>query len=226
MYYVSAPIITAGLDFIYDGINPLCMPSASATIQVLGTRRITGTLITASYTSDRGGGITTSLSSSQVSFSSVHTFTFPATMQVVVKSTIFNQINGFQIIGNNLSRLRVGTSSAGGIIIAYSSGSVGAPIVLFQNGLRLPPNEYVLAATVDSNQTWNVYVNGIRSITNVTSSIPTGSRFEITRIGIPFAGSTLGFPGNIYHIGVYNRDLSENEVIQNYNALKTRFNLT
>jgi hypothetical protein len=46
-------------------------------------------------------------------------------------------------------------------------------------------------------------------------------------IGAGFGSSPVGelFTGNIYNAKIYNRVLSDSEVVQNYNALKSRFNL-
>ena len=61
------------------------------------------------------------------------------------------------------------------------------------------------------------YLNGVVKLSNKSLAWVSNSRLNI---GIGFAGS---FNGNISNVQVYNRALSAAEVLQNYNALATRF---
>tara|TARA_R110000868_G_C10821371_1_gene758646 strand:- start:159 stop:908 length:750 start_codon:yes stop_codon:yes gene_type:complete len=77
--------------------------------------------------------------------------------------------------------------------------------------------------------TTSVYVNGIyaRSISSPNNNIvsPVGNYWTIG--GAPYNGfpSYGAFNGNIAAVKVYNRELSASEVLENYNASKSRFGL-
>ena len=71
---------------------------------------------------------------------------------------------------------------------------------------------------------YNLYKNGVL-FTNTT----TASGFPLTNAPIniaSYSGPPLPWTGNISVCKMYNRVLSATEVLQNYNALKSRFNLT
>ena len=74
-----------------------------------------------------------------------------------------------------------------------------------------------------------IYINGIESGTGLaqtgdiqtnTQQLTTGVRFN-ARGG----GNDSFFSGRIYNNKIYNRALSASEVLQNYNAYKSRFGL-
>ena len=57
---------------------------------------------------------------------------------------------------------------------------------------------------------------------NLNSSISLVDEF---RLGANSSGSPLPLNGNIFNTKIYNKELMDDEVFQNYNALKTRFGL-
>ena len=83
---------------------------------------------------------------------------------------------------------------------------------------------YIL--TITSNQASNVttyYLNGV-----YVGSIPTFTTVgQITIGGDSYSsfGTIYSFLGRIYNYKLYNRVLSQSEILQNYNAQKSRFNL-
>ena len=74
-------------------------------------------------------------------------------------------------------------------------------------------------AFVSTQGTGSLYLNGIKT---TYSSLQT-SNVIFNRIGRSQSSSQ---PGNISFFRLYNRALTQQEVIQNYNATKARFNLT
>jgi hypothetical protein len=70
-----------------------------------------------------------------------------------------------------------------------------------------------------------LYIDGILQSTGLTPSTVTqpGGNATIGRFGDT---SNYYWPGNIYNYKIYNRALSATEVLQNFNAQKTRFGLT
>lgn len=84
-----------------------------------------------------------------------------------------------------------------------------------------------LAVVIDSvNDTYTQYVNGQQDYTG--TYLGTTTNFDRIRIGARYySGGAQGsfFPGKIAKTSLYNRALSAAEVLQNYNAIKARFNL-
>jgi len=71
-----------------------------------------------------------------------------------------------------------------------------------------------------------IYINGSLDSTTSMPQIPTIASSTLLAIGSgASAFSGWEFPGNIYNVKIYNKALSSQEVLQNYNALKSRFNL-
>lgn len=75
--------------------------------------------------------------------------------------------------------------------------------------------------------TTKIYLNGIDQATEEYSRDTVGSLVaDVFRIGNWQLNRTdMDFQGRIYSISVYDRVLSAAEVLQNYNAVKSRFNL-
>jgi microcystin-dependent protein len=64
----------------------------------------------------------------------------------------------------------------------------------------------------------NVYVNGIKLEEQSKTDTWSNSNFSGMYIGKRSANSTTGFAGDIYRARIYNRVLSEEEILSNYNA--------
>ena len=96
---------------------------------------------------------------------------------------------------------------------------------LFQNGTTTLINSrwYNLVMTYDG-ASFKGYINSnLEFNTSKTGAIVNDSSFYIGYT--PEAGENGGFYGNISSVMVYNRSLSVSEILQNYNATKTRFGL-
>ena len=75
---------------------------------------------------------------------------------------------------------------------------------------------------------YKIYVNGVQDYSGIYMG--TTTNFDRIVIGQRYYGGAYqgasDFTGNISDVKVYNRALSANEILQNYNANKTRFSLT
>ncbi len=73
---------------------------------------------------------------------------------------------------------------------------------------------------------WKIYINGIEAALKSTGT--TGASTNTTSLGYrPGSGGASAnyFKGNIASTQIYNRAFSASEILQNYNATKTRFGL-
>jgi hypothetical protein len=75
---------------------------------------------------------------------------------------------------------------------------------------------------IRSGTTNTIYGNGITNTTSGTvSSTPLST--SSMRIGMEFSIISAPFKGDISQVYIYNRALSASEVLQNYNAIKSRY---
>jgi hypothetical protein len=208
-------IVTSGLSFIVDAGYVPSYPRTGTTWNDISGNGYSGTLVNSpAYNSSNGGYISFVSTSSQYSTT---TYTQPAygtatsfTWNLWVNIPDSVNLNS-PIIGNR-----------GGAELIFTKLTKVAfeyyPTVL---GYILPLNVWQNVCVVKSGTTLTYYRNGI-SVTGTTSNATTTSRpFYIG--GEPTAGEYSN--SNVSNIQVYNRALSSTEVLQNYNATKSRFGL-
>jgi hypothetical protein len=134
-------------------------------------------------------------------------------------------------INNNYKALVVSSNSTGnwnyGIWI--SNGASNYLLVGYDGANRLAntsltTNTIYQACLVYTSNTQTIYLNGV--VDGIFTSVPifnaTNQQLSIGRRG---DRDDSYLTGNIYNVQIYNRDLSAQEVLQNYNAQKSRFNL-
>lgn len=104
-----------------------------------------------------------------------------------------------------------------------SSGALGALSSGIAQSSRAINNVVCNYATTGGNTTFQIYVNG-SLIDQITSSgTLTNDPTSLLRIGYDLS---LGHQNiGVYNFQIYNRALSAQEVLQNYNATKARFGL-
>ena len=114
-------------------------------------------------------------------------------------------------------------TSLGGIATQQTLSTIGT----YSNNIW-----YNVTCTLDQDvssttSTANIYVNGLFTRTTTTAvgtvdavfQLPIGSRLRIGN----FASPKYPFTGNIGPLRVYNRILSADEILKNYNSTKSRF---
>ncbi|MAO22815.1 MAG: hypothetical protein CMJ25_18860, partial [Phycisphaerae bacterium] len=69
---------------------------------------------------------------------------------------------------------------------------------------------------------WKLYLNGeLVDTSNSTTTFTGGTTVRISA----YNNASNTFNGKIASVNIYNRVLSDDEVLQNYNAIKNRFGL-
>jgi len=125
--------------------------------------------------------------------------------------------------GWNISRLRSGLSPTNALRVMLYGTSTSATNLF---GFNISDNLWRhFALTVDGT-TARLYINGSEYI---TASVPAGNLYPASgspplKIGVNKVNSDP-WTGDIASIYYYNRALTATEVLQNYNATKTRFGL-
>jgi hypothetical protein len=82
---------------------------------------------------------------------------------------------------------------------------------------------HIMQTTSDSAKSFRTYVNGALVANLTFTGTPNGSGGLL--IGRGFFGGTFNYSGFVSIVRYYNRALTATEVLQNYNATKTRYGL-
>jgi hypothetical protein len=105
------------------------------------------------------------------------------------------------------------------VVVIEHGNSLLAPILIYT--ASIPSTTFSHVVAVYNNKQPTLYFNGSFARTGLLSPRTTVYG-DYTRVGY---GDYGYFSGGIASVKVYNRALSASEVLQNYNATKTRFGL-
>jgi hypothetical protein len=119
-----------------------------------------------------------------------------------------------QLNVNNGFRLQVYNG-----LLTYTLGGVAD----YSTSINISDNQwkYIVASSIGSTSL--VYINGVlRSTISISSMIGVPNSYMIGKLGFT---NTYYLSGSVSQVQIYNRALSSTEVLQNYNATKSRFGL-
>ena len=209
--------ISNGLVLCLDAANTKSYISGSTTWNDISRGDVNGTLVNGpTFSSTNGGGIVFDGTDDYISTTQSLTnqsFSY----EVVLKPTNVSK-DQMYIGGELLAALyaRINTSRA-----FLSIRTNVAQRSLTHSQLLLNNNIYHIVSIYNGVQL-KIYVNNVLSVGSVineTLLTPWG----ISSIGRWINGDTRNFVGTIYNVRVYNRELSDQEVLQNYNAMQKRY---
>lgn len=105
----------------------------------------------------------------------------------------------------------------------YSSSATQSNYNLSQNWLNL-------AFTVATDRTVKFYMNGvfISNVVDINGFKPSSTLMSVSRLagGYSSGGNSYPFQGFISATRIYNRLLTDDEILQNHNTIRTRFRLS
>jgi hypothetical protein len=209
-------IVTNGLVLSLDAADQNSYVSGSATWRDLSGNGNNGTLISGStFDTGSGGAIVFDGTSGYVQFTAINVQTICFCCIADVGATNGLQcLIGTSALGDGALRLQYGTFRAAAPNAPdandFNNGFVSQFMINGQSNLPTDSNGvYIVPNSRTLNQ--NFYIGCITSRTASTISHPFNGRF---------------FKGKVFCVALYNRQLSNNELLQNYNAQKSRFNLT
>lgn len=223
---IAPDIVTNGLILYLDASNTKSYPGTNTTWRDLTGSTITGSLVNGPTFSSTNSGVITfdgtndyvqvsdnaNLRSSSGTYSIWFNCTGTASgsstnSAVLYKADTVGSFNGYIILARTTQVVvSVKTADTGYTLGGYSATG------------------WVNATLVNSAGTsFSVYINGVLRGTQATAAVTISS--EPMRIGIGLDSFWANFQGNVPIVSIYNRALTDNEVLQNYNATKTRFGL-
>jgi hypothetical protein len=240
-FHYSPKIITEGLVLYLDAANTRSYPGVGTTWSDLSRSENTGTLINGpTFNSANGGSIVFDGTNDLVEITGIENIT-SFSISVWFKmtgpgntggftNTYYNSLFGINSVTNPTTRrILVSTSTnpsiAEGRILVQMGGSnyfsdntsIGITTTNAWNNVV-----YTFAAN-----TARLYINGIvqtsQSNSGVTFPFVSDSKLYVGAYSNPIVAYAM--LGNIAQTQIYNRALSASEVLQNYNATKTRFGL-
>ena len=213
-------IITNGLVLYLDAANTRSYPGSGTTWSDLSRSGNNGTLVNGpTFNSGNAGSIV---------FDGVDDYVITPTNTALGTGQfaidVWFKPNGAQALNSTLICIAA-ASSITNWQISFQSNTllfdVNPLIISTYTASTSWTNATVVRETTASNGT-KIYINGI---INVSGTINNDfSQIAGYRIGMN-RGSNAWYNGNIANIKVYNRALSSTEILQNYNATKTRFGL-
>jgi hypothetical protein len=220
--YANSQIVTNGLVLALDAADRNSYSGSGTSWTDLSGNGNNGTLTNGpTYSSANGGSIVFDGVDDYVDTNYIQP-TSNFSISIVYKCTNFTPWSALwasEIWNNSTGYLAYfGTSTS----LVLSRGG-GSSISCTANSAAL--NSYTF--TVSSDTAAKIYVNGVLQISSniILASSVTKTLLLSTRHSNDGTGFTDRKASVIPHFSVYNRVLTEQEVLQNYNAQKARFNL-
>jgi hypothetical protein len=218
-YNFSPKIVTDGLVLYLDAANTRSYVSGSTTWNDISRGGNNGTLINGpTFNSLNGGSIVfNTLNSVTTNYTSTLT---DFTVCVWFKPTDSTNTAAARILDKNyISGFWVGKNTSG--VVNSWGGGVRESAPPYGRYITLLDTQWNFIVSTRSGTTHTIYGNGI---TNTSSGTVSSTALDATTLTIA-AGATQTFKGNIANVSIYNRALTAQEILQNYNATKTRFGL-
>ena len=228
----ASPIVTDGLVFAVDPANYESYPGSGNTWTDL-VSGITGTLTNnPTYSSNNGGLIVCDGTDDYIDFDSFESYvpTTEGTINTFVRITDLTITSGEKFIMN----YKVNGANQINIMLKYTGGSAKIQWRYKAGGTAENRNSetsnfstsdfYLLSITYSvTNNRMRAYSNGVQ----ISNDLSIGGTWEGGTADFQFGGhnGNKACPIELAQGSVYNRELSATEILQNYNALKPRFNL-
>lgn len=237
---VNENIVTRGLSLYLDAGYTGSYPTTGTTWHnITGISGGTGTLTNGpTYNSSNGGNIVFDGTDDYVTTTNFYLSTLPATIIVwfkagtqtsnagsilrpIAQQGVFNASFPAQAQGIEINMIRSGSADVGKIRFSWG-GDVDTNYQYLTTN-RYDDNQWHFASIVNNGNTFDVYIDGIYlSTKNTYTSVSTSTPMN-------FGGDTFvsdrKWVGSISLIQIYDRSLSQTEILQNFNAQKSRFGL-
>jgi len=227
--YANSKIVTSGLVLLLDAADKNSYPGSGTTWRDVSGNANIGTLINGpTFDPANGGSIFTDGVNDWVSTNYFGSATDSYTFSAWFKNDNFSETKYILGRGRDGSgagwsfQLQIGTS---GIAAAYVVPTVPSVVGLGVEATTpiLLNKWYHITGVWAAGISIKCYINGVLEGTLLTSS--TNLRSSTDGWWLGSVTTTLFTSGNTAIVQVYNRVLTDAEILQNYNAQKSRFNL-
>jgi hypothetical protein len=230
----SPKIVTDGLVLYLDAANTKSYLGSGTTWSDISRGGNNGTLVNGpTYSTTNGGSIVFDGIDDSVNIPNIPnlllTFNDTITYEVIIKiPSSSTWSNGFA--GNIISRGTyagfngLGKSTTNNQILSYYRGSTSGTA---SAGAFITRDQWHHCVSIWNGVSSLIYINGELKSTSTVTLVGDPDQTTISIAGVRALGGNNGLPfeGGIGFSRIYNRALSATEVLQNYNATKTRYGL-
>jgi hypothetical protein len=221
-FYRGPNIVTDGLIFAIDAGSERSYPGSGTTATDLAGTNTVALVNGVSYNPNQGGkwgfdGIDDQIILNSGTALVVNDFTITQWIQFPA-STSRMSIGGGDYQGGSSYKGYIWYRSTQGEIRVTMDNETGA---IFNVAESVYCNKWSQITATRNGGTYKLYIDGVQ--VNVTRTGSTND-FSIRTIGWSFSNS-YAFSGNISNTLIYNTDLTAAQVLQNFNAQKSRFGL-
>jgi len=232
-FHYSPKIVTDGLILYMDPANINSYPGTGATWSDLG-RNMNSGLLRDGYAYDSSSKSFTAISATSTTPTWISTDTMLSfadssaySMEFSVKLRPNAQYTYHSLCGNVSTHPWVGIYGYGTLWFFFfreASAGIYSVSPTFA-GYDLSKDWATLGFTVATDRTIKFYLNG-SFVSNTSPSVPT-TLLNVSRLAGGYSSSENRFPfqGSVSAIRIYNRTLSNSEMLINYNAMKSRFGI-
>lgn len=238
-FHYSPNITTNGLILYMDPANPNSYTGVSSNNwNDLSRNMNSGSLVGGfTYDSTNLSFVTTAATTTTPAWISINTplsfvDTSEYSMEFSIKFRINAQNNFHSLCGNVSTNPWVGIyGNPTSWRFFFRDATVGATYswAATQSNYNLSQNWVNLAFTVAADRTIRFYMNGlfISNVVDINGLKPTTTLLNVSRIGGGYSsgGNYFPFQGFISTTRIYNKVLTDAEILQNHNTIKSRFRL-
>ena len=222
----SPKIVTDGLVLYLDAANRSSYPGSGTTWSDISRTGANGTLVNGpTFNSANGGSIVFDGTDDYVS-TSINTSTLNlttsngATMMCWLNMTILNRWTGvISFTGNTGNDVDFGWDlTSSNIVRVWKNGSGASSAI----NISSYSNQWVLYTLTSTSSNLNFYINN-----SAPTSVALAGNINTTigRNLLIMDNWDSSVSGRLSNVVIYNRALSQTEILQNYNSTKTRFGL-
>jgi hypothetical protein len=103
----------------------------------------------------------------------------------------------------------------------------GSAVTLISYSITISTGQWYHCAFTRNENNYSAYLNGVLGNTNTSSALNNNARMTVIRIGYSadYDASDRTFAGLVGPVLIYEKTLTSQEILQNYNSTKTRFGL-
>jgi hypothetical protein len=223
-------IVSNGLVLNLDAAQKRSYPGSGTTWTDLSGNANNGTLTNGpTFDSANGGSISFDGTNDFVSNASRSVTAFPFTINVFAKtsntSSTFRDFFSITNTSNDQEFINIQLTSTQKLAFAvrtvnFTQQNTATTLDSYNDGLW-----HMFTGVAVTYGNLSIYVDGVFEASSTTTNYSFPNTNTQTISGLRRTTTSNYFPGNISSIQVYNRALSATEILQNYNAVKSRFGL-
>jgi hypothetical protein len=228
-------MVTDGLVLYFDAANVKSYPGSGTVWTDLSSTAITGSLTNGPIFSSANGG--------SIVFDGTNDYVNVTKNTTIQSSTNFSITGFFRTTSTTDYKTIYSDTTGSGATGAYRGYEIRLFSSKLEAGMYGNANgsyNYVSSSTTIATNTWyhfgvvgnssgnlSIYINGIlqQSQTVANSFVASENDISIGRYNVNSGGIGGYWSGNISTISIHNRALSSDEVLQNYESTRERFNL-